>query len=491
MQEAAIPVLLAGENALLVAPTAGGKTEAAVFPLLSQMLSENWPASSVLYVCPLRALLNHLHTRLRQYGHLVGRRVGLWHGDIGDAERRRILAEPPDVLLSTPESIEVILVSRRPGKERVFQNVRAVVVDEIHAFAGDDRGWHLLAVLERVGRLAGREMQRIGLSATVGEPEGLLGWLAGGPGVPRRVISPASAGVAGADVTLDFVGSLDNAARVIAGLHEGEKRLVFCDSRSRVEQLASQLKRHGIETFVSHSSVGRDERFRAETAFATGNNCVIVATSTLELGIDVGDLDRVIQIDAPATVASFLQRLGRTGRRPGTQRNCLFLATNDAALIRAAGLTRLWGDGYVEPVIPPASPFHVLAQQVMALALQHGDIGTQSWWDWVGRMPAFAAMAPADVQLIVRHVLETAILSQDGGILWFGEAGETEFGKMNFMDLLSVFTSEPLVAVRHGRSHLGEVDPVTFALRHRETPIILLAGRSRVVNNIDWDDRIA
>src|SRR4029077_5071278 len=146
---------------------------------------------------------------------------------------------------------------------------------------------------------------------------------------------PAEPLSAKTEVKVDYVGSLENAAIVISRLYRGEKRLVFCDSRSRVEELGNELRRLGITTFLSHSSLSKEERRDAEEAFAQAQDCVIIATSTLELGIDVGDLDRVIQIDAPFSVASFLQRLGRTGRRPGAVRNCLFLATNDNALLRA------------------------------------------------------------------------------------------------------------------------------------------------------------
>src|SRR6185503_11333354 len=133
-----------------------------------------------------------------------------------------------------------------------------------------------------------------------------------------------------------------NAATVIAALHRGEKRLVFCDSGARVEQLAAELRMRRVETFVSHSSLGLDERRQAERAFAQGRDCVIVATSALELGIDVGDLDRVIQIDAPGAVSSFLQRMGRTGRRTGMARNCLFLATTETSLLIAIAIVSLW-----------------------------------------------------------------------------------------------------------------------------------------------------
>ena len=194
-----------------------------------------------------------------------------------------------------------------------------------------------------------------------------------------------------ADVQLDYVGSTENAATVIARLHHGEKRLVFCDSRARVEELAAGLVRRNVNTFVSHSSLSVDQRRRAEEAFASASDCVIVATSTLELGIDVGDLNRVIQIDAPTSVASFLQRLGRTGRREGTTANCLFLATAPDSFVRAAGLTRLWKDQFVEPVMPPPAPLHLLAQQILALSLQESGIGVADWAGWVGSMPGFRA----------------------------------------------------------------------------------------------------
>ena len=387
LQEQAVDPLLDGRDALLIAPTAGGKTEAAVFPLLTAMAEQNWPAVSVLYVCPLRALLNNLEPRLRGYSSWIGRRTGLWHGDVGASARKRLLVEPPDLLLTTPESLEAMLVSTNVDPRTLFEHLRAIVVDEVHAFAGDDRGWHLIAVLERLQRLAGRELQRIGLSATVGNPAELLTWLQGSatsrPGTVVAPLDNGPSGAAPADVTLDYVGSLVNAATVVSSLHRGEKRLVFCESRRQVEELALALRERGVTTFVSHSSVAVDERRRAEQAFAEARDCVIVSTSTLELGIDVGDLDRIIQIDAPRTVASFLQRLGRTGRRPGTERNALVLATRREALVHGAGLLKLWSEGWVEPVTPPPSPRHLVAQQLLGLCLQEHRVGDSTWVEWL------------------------------------------------------------------------------------------------------------
>lgn len=491
LQEQAIEPLLAGEHALVIGPTAGGKTEAAFLPLLSRMLAEGWRGLSVLYVCPIKALLNNLEPRLADYAGLVGRRVERWHGDIGDIARRGIRRDPPDILLTTPESIEVMLVSRRSNRGVLFGDLRAVIVDELHAFAGDDRGWHLLAVLERVTRIAGRDLQRVGLSATIGNPDELLAWLRGSASGPARVIQPALESLAPPDLSVDFVGTLKNAAAVIAQLHRGEKRLVFLDSRARVEELAAELRGAGVSTFVSHSSLGLDERRRAETAFAEASDCVIVATSTLELGIDVGDLDRVIQVDAPVTVSGFLQRLGRTGRRAGSRHNCLFLATSDDSLLRAGGLVQLWSEGYVEPVAPPPEPFHVLVQQWLALALQQGGIGRSDRAAWMGRVPAFSAMAADDVAAIEAHMLASGILFDEQGILSVGPEGERSLGRRNFMELFSVFMSPQLFTIFHGRAELGQVHQVSFAIRHEDRPVLLLGGRSWQITHIDWDRRTA
>jgi ATP-dependent Lhr-like helicase len=177
-QLAAIAPIHAGTHCLLLAPTAGGKTEAAAIPILSRMLVEAWPGTSVLYVCPIKALLNNLEPRLSHYAGLVGRRVEVWHGDISQSRKNRALKDAPDILLTTPESVEAMLISARVDRPAWFGNLQAVIVDELHAFAGDDRGWHLRSVLHRLDQYLERPLQRIGLSATVSNPSELLAWLA-------------------------------------------------------------------------------------------------------------------------------------------------------------------------------------------------------------------------------------------------------------------------------------------------------------------------
>ena len=209
---------------------------------------------------------------------------------------------------------------------------------------------------------------------------------------------------------------------------------------------------------------------------------MIVATSVLELGIDVGDLDRVIQIDAPTTVSSFLQRMGRTGRREGSARNCLFLVTDGEALLRAAALVSLSESGYVEPIEPPRRPMHIMAQQIMALALQEKGIGRSDWFQWIAGVGGFQTTSGAERDLLVEWMLAEDILFADSGILWFGKKGETKYGRKNFLELVSVFLSPPVFSVLHGRQELGYVDEMTF-LGKTKSPQGASVGRASLAGH--------
>ena len=485
-QLAAIEPIHQGLDCLLLAPTAGGKTEAAIIPILSRMLEQSWPGTSVLYVCPIKALLNNLELRLTHYAGLVGRRVAVWHGDVSAGRKRKALGDPPDILLTTPESLEAMLVSPKIERQAWFGNLRVVVVDELHAFAGDDRGWHLRAVLSRLDRYAPEALQRIGLSATVGNPEQLSRWFSPSP---ARCVVGSSMVSTDADVMIDFVGSLENAATVIERMHRGRKRLVFCDSRSGAERLSSALRQLGVRTFVSHASLSVDERKQAEAAFADEKDCVIVATSTLELGIDVGDLDHVIQLDAPGTVSSFLQRMGRTGRRQGQQRNCLFLATSSQALLLALGIIQKWAQAWVEDAQPPEEPWNVVAQQALVMTLEHGQLPLTELRR--GLALAFPELWAEDIGLLLRElVLKSWLFSPSAGLVQIGPASEKEFGRSHYRDLLAVFTGADLLVAKHGATEVGYVDPSVLSGEADER-LILLAGRSWRVGSIDWARRTA
>lgn len=490
VQEAAASAILDGKNCVVLAPTAGGKTEAAFFPLLSQMDREDWTPCSVIYVAPIRALLNNLEERLGRYAALIGRRAFKWHGDVGASDKRGFVTDPADLLLTTPESLEVMLMSRRVPAERLFRGLRAVVIDEIHAFVGDDRGGHLSAVLERLSRFCGKDVQRIGLSATVGNPDTILRWVAGSSRRDGGVVDPGGARKA-PEIKLDWVGNLANAARMVAQLHPGKKRLVFVDSRRQVEALGQALSELGVDTYVTHSSLSLDERQAAEAAFQDGQDCVIVATSALELGIDIGDLDHVLQLDAPSTVAAFLQRMGRTGRREGKLPNCTFLATEPDGLLQAAALVRLFRHGFVEPVVPATRAFHLLAHQLMALSVQvEGGIAVADWWAWVSAATPFRDIGDDDRRALVEHMVREEILHESAGRLVLGERGEKLYGWRNFSELYAVFSTPQTLKVLWGASEIGSID-VVFAQQEQLANLsFVLGAKAWRAIAVDWDEGI-
>ena len=258
--------------------------------------------------------------------------------------------------------------------------------------------------------------------------------------------------------------------------------------RSRVEVLAGGLRTAGVRTFVSHASLSVDERRQAEAAFAAEPDCTIVATSTLELGLDVGDLDRVIQVRAPPSVASFLQRMGRTGRRFGITRNCLFLTTNNEELLAALAIILLWRDGVVEPVLPPLLPAHIYAQQAMALTLQERGITRPDLEAWLADV---AACVPAEVRdAVLHHMLSVGVLTEDEGVIGLGVKSEREFGRRHFSDLVAAFSSPLILTVFHGSAELGSDHPASLArLLGDAAPVLLLGGRSWKVLDVDWPRR--
>lgn len=490
LQHQAIPRVLRGDHVLILAPTAGGKTEAAIFPLISRMLAEGWTGTSILYLCPLKALLNNLEPRLVEYFGMVGGQAALWHGDVAAGARDRVRRGLPACILTTPESVESMLVSTRRENRTILQGLRAVVVDEIHAFAGDDRGTHLLCLLERLAGMVTHRMQRVGLSATVGNPEALLSWLTCGREPDRQSIVSVPPALVETEVTLDYVGHLDNAALVVSRLFADRKRLVFCDSRRRVEELTHLLRSRQVEAYACHSSLSVENRRKAEQAFSAGRECVIVATSTLELGVDVGDLDHVIQIDAPGSVASFLQRLGRTGRRAGSVRNCLFLGTSPASLLQAAAIVQLWERGFVEPVVPPRTPYHLAAHQALTLCLQHGRLSAARFLGEIQAVPGIRDLPTEDLQALLQHLVEREFLIRDGPFLILGPATERRFGRRHFTALLSVFSSAESLEVREGQRCLGYVDWLSLAVpAGRERAPLILGGASWDITEIDWPAR--
>ena len=491
VQSMTIEAVLDGANAVVLAPTAGGKTEAAIFPVLSQILSERRQPVSALYVCPIKALLNNQEARLRQYARMVGLDVFKWHGDVPASAKDRFKREPAHILLTTPESIEVMLVSTKTDARALFAGLGAIIVDEVHAFAGDDRGAHLVSLIERLSAFCERDIQRIGLSATVGNPRVIGQWLQGSSRRECRLVDPPRIPPT-RDLRIDYAEDIAEAARGIAQIARGRKSLVFVESRSRAEKVAQALGGSGVDVFIHHSSVSRADRALAEERFTHGSNTAIVATSTMELGIDVGDLDHVMQVDAPGSVASFLQRTGRTGRRAGTRANCTFFCLSPESLLQAVALLRLTEGGWVEEVAPVEGAMHVLAHQILALTLQEGGISRHRVLPWLMEAWPFASIREGHLQGLIDTMVTREILYEADGLLSLGQRGEQLYGRKNFFELYAVFSSPPMFRVQNGRDEVGYVS-AWFVQGHdsQKGPLCFrLGGRAWQVAHVDWNRNV-
>lgn len=496
VQDLAGEALLAGHNAVVLAPTAGGKTEASIFPTLSQLLEQPPLGLAALYIAPIKALLNNQARRLELYTDMVGLRRTVWHGDVGSADRQRFLRHPSALLMTTPESLEVMLDSGRVDAPALFADVRTVIIDEIHALAGQDRGGHLMAVLERIAALSRHDVQRVGLSATVGNPDAILQWLQGSSQRPGSVIDPP-APPAARQLLVTYRGSLEAIGADAARLAAVGKSLVFCQSRATTEAIAGHMRRRTLDVFVHHSAVSRQEREDAEARFHEGDQACIVCTSTLELGIDVGDLDRVLQVEAPSTVSSFLQRMGRTGRRAGQKANTTFLAESPDGVLLACALIELARKGWVEAVQLSDRAWPVLVHQVLAKALGGdgrtalGGVHRAEIHTLARAVPDLRGFTTEEIDALFDHMIAKGFLTSAAGALVLGPAAEKRFGRRNYTELYAVFSSPQSYAVQTADgSPVGSLDQAFVDRLVEQVSTFLLSGRPWAVDHINHSDRI-
>lgn len=490
VQELAGEAILDGKNAVVLAPTAGGKTEASMFPALASLVEREPDGVGVIYIAPIKALLNNQEERLGTYTEMVGLRSFVWHGDVGDAAKRKFVKEPTEILMTTPESLEVMLVSPRSPVQRLFKDLRLVVIDEVHALAGTDRGAHLMSVIERLAPSSANDIQRVGLSATVGNPDQILAWLKGSSQREGVVIDPPK-NPAKRDLSVALHLSIAGLAGDAAARAAGKKSLFFCQSRALTETVAERMRGRSIDVFVHHSSVSLEERKAAEDRFAHGTNACIVCTSTLELGIDVGDLDLVFQANAPSTVSSFMQRMGRTGRRAGTTANTAFLCEEPEAVLQAIALIELAREGWIERVTHQERCWPVLVHQLLAMSLQFGATSAERCWEQLSRVPDFRGIARAEFDAVIEHMLKDEFLFESGGLLSMGTAAERAYGKKNFMELYAVFSSPVLyrVVTEAGRD-LGSLEQAFVDRLVEQMSSFLLGGRAWTVARVSHDDRV-
>ncbi|MGQ9479076.1 MAG: DEAD/DEAH box helicase [Thermoproteota archaeon] len=386
-QLAAIPEILSGSNVLIVAPTGMGKTEAAILPILSMMVEKHVNIRSgvfLVYVTPLRALNRDLVERLSWWASRLDLKLSVRHGDTPQSERRTQSISPPHILVTTPETFQILLIG--PKLRSHLKTVRWVIVDELHELASDKRGSQLSLGLERLKKMVGESIQIIGLSATIGEPELLARFLVGANEGFKVVVTPVPKDVEIKLILPDIkeedymtaeklltTPEVSSRLRVIRDVL-GEKRavLLFTNTRATAEALSNRLLVMNLPTPVSihHGSLGAEARVRAEEGLKEGELRGLVCTSSLELGIDIGLIDFVIQYGSPRQASRLIQRIGRSGHRIGLTSKGLLICMDEDDAVESMVIRKRALSSMYEHVLPPEAPYDVLAHQIIGMLLE-------------------------------------------------------------------------------------------------------------------------
>lgn len=506
IQDAALGPILEGANCVIEAPTAGGKTEAVLFPTLTRAAENPRDSVQVLYIAPLRALLNNLETRGEDYAQCCALHAFKWHGDVSQSRKVANLKTPPHLLMTTPESIEAILL-RKAGWRDFFQALDTVIIDEAHNFAGGDRGGHLLALLERLEAGLGRPLQRIAVSATIGNPEAMCQWLMGTREPARRIQVP-SAHVQKNDFLIhhfDGSGDTENTPiseragmrllKTLTGEIRGRRGITFVRSRSKAEDIAKAIQQYSagrIKVRTHHSAISKFFREEAENLIQQAGEQgieTIISTSTLELGIDIGELDRVIQIGALSSPSAFLQRVGRTGRRPGIPRHFRGMTQNAEDLLLLAATVSLGVEHKSESLRLRRREFHLLAHQTLCMALQNHGITPDQAWQVLSHAYPFSGIRRREYKRLIGHMCQQEFLREADDVLVPGLVAEKQYLTGSWRKLFAVFSTAPLYEVLEGRTQVGTLD--TAFVESLEVPFYFtLAGQLWKAERVDLENHI-
>ena len=489
---------------LITAGTASGKTEAAFVPILT-LLHEN-PVATIgaLYIGPIKALINDQFERLNDLLKEADIPVWHWHGDVYQSHKNKLIKNPKGILQITPESLESLLINKNHDLLRLFGDLRFVVIDEIHAFMGSERGCQILCQLTRLAKITQTQPRRIGLSATLGDYSMAEEWLRSGTersvitskieGGKRQVklavehfyvsnqeefSSQESEARIGSppDSCLLTSDSSDSAAydKYIFNLCKSRKCLIFANNKSQTESIIASLRQIAVDQgqpdiyHVHHGSISAGLRQAAETAMREPNEpAVTAATLTLELGMDIGHLERVIQLESPMSVASFLQRLGRTGRR-GEAADMRFICAEDELspeatlpeqipwqLLQCIAIIQLYlEERWIEPIKPLQYPLSLLYQQTMSILAASGEISPAALAKQVLSLPTFAAITKEDFKLFLRYLIDVDQMQlTEKRTLILGLAGEKVVGRFQFY---AVFPDNQEYIVKQGTMEIGSI----------------------------------
>ena len=504
VQRLAIPKILKGYNVLIVSPTGTGKTEAALLPIFDLIMKQRRRVGiTALYVTPLRALNRDIFKRMERLARSLGISIAIRHGDTPTSIRRQQARSPPDILITTPETLQAIL----PGK--IFRyhlmHVKYVVIDEIHELVSDRRGAQLFLALERLRRISGYDFQRIGLSATIGDVKYVAECLKGGSKRPVEVINVQLARKYTIEVDLPnpkeedykIANEMNLSPEIIARLRricEAIKNvrsaLVFTNTRDTAEALAFRLRGYApdMRILVHHGSLSREERIRAERELKKGKLKALVCTSSLELGIDIGSVDLVIQYSSPRQATTLLQRIGRSGHRIGGEARGLIIALHPEEALEAAVLTRMALRGELES-IPRVTALDVLAHQVVGLLLDnYGELAVGEIYNTLKNAKPYNEITPEIMINVVNQLVRERIIriSEKGIVTLRRGAWKYYYDNISTIPDTISYKVEDIIS----QKKVGELDVEFIAKYAREGLDFILGGRVWRIVSIDHEKRV-
>jgi ATP-dependent Lhr-like helicase len=516
-QEQAIPVLVEGiQDVIIAASTASGKTEAAFLPILTRLSQKGNEGSLVVYISPLKALINDQWRRLEELTELVDLQVVPWHGDVPKTTKDKFLKAPKGVLLITPESLEAMIMHRGHGLKGLFKGLQYLVVDELHAFMGTERGKQLQSLMHRIETAVGRTVPRVGLSATLGDMDGAVQFLRRG-GSARLIVSKEQGQELKVQVRGirepvkpkkgpdgEIIPEGDEAiAQHLFQVLRGANHLVFPNTRDQVEFFSDRLRcmseegGYPNEFWPHHGNLSKDIREETEAALKQKERpATAICTSTLELGIDIGSVKSVVQIGTPPSVASLRQRLGRSGRRKGEpailRAYCQERQLDDDAhlsdllregLVQMIAMIQLLVDGWYEPVSARGIHGSTFVQQVLSSLFQHGGMTVGPLWNLHCETGAFHTVTKDHFIALLRNLSAEEIIFQDPtGLLMLAPKGERIAQHYTFYAAFT--TNEEFRIVTSGKS-IGSM-PISQPLQ--EGSYLIFAGRRWMVKSVSMED---
>lgn len=495
IQEKAIPVIIDTEkDVVLSSGTASGKTEAAFLPIISKIEKTASNVLKVLYVSPLKALINDQFERIQKLCDEMHIPVHRWHGDVSQHSKKKLIDNPAGILQITPESIESLFINRTRSLKQLFQELEFIVIDELHAFIDTERGVQLRSLLSRIERYSKKPPRIIGLSATIDNFSLIKKWINRNNPDDVEIIEVKR-------FDRDIYYSLMHFEKAKTGNYPLELyedileltrsyiSLIFFNSRAAVEEATVILNRLaqreglGERYYAHHSSIAKAERKFVEKLMAESTDIKsVIATSSLELGIDIGEIDLVIQVDSTFTVSSLKQRLGRSGRKQGTGQYLQMYTTDKYGLLQSIAVMDLLLQGWIEPCKGYPYPYDILFHQIISICHQLNGIPLEELVSLIEENAAFYDLPQSDVRMLIEHMIDRDYLEilTDTQELIVGLEGERLLRQKDFY---SVFMTPEVYEVFYGTKNIGQIEK-TFLLNEGDN--IILAGRLWKIEEIDF-----